>query len=76
MMSGTLRAQWRLVSGFTLFSIATFAGAASAVVAPLQVGQQAPAFSLPDQSGKIRHLSDFRGHTVVLAFYPKDFTGG
>lgn len=41
-----------------------------------EVGQMAPDFSLPDQTGTIRHLADYRGKTVILAFYPKDFTGG
>ncbi len=44
--------------------------------ADVEVGQQAPDFALPDQSGKIHHLSDYKGKTVILAFYPKDFTGG
>ena len=41
-----------------------------------ELGQPAPDFSLPDQNGKIHRLADYRGKTVVLAFYPKDFTGG
>ncbi len=44
--------------------------------ADLQMGQPAPDFSLPDQFGKVHHLADYRGKTVVLAFYPKDFTLG
>jgi peroxiredoxin Q/BCP len=44
--------------------------------AELQVGQTAPAFSLPDQDGVIHSLAEYRGKTVVLAFYPKDFTAG
>jgi cytochrome oxidase Cu insertion factor (SCO1/SenC/PrrC family) len=44
--------------------------------ADVEVGQQAPNFALPDQSGKIHQLTDYRGKTVILAFYPKDFTGG
>lgn len=45
--------------------------------APLAAGAAAPDFSLPDQHGKIHHLnSELAGHTVVLAFYPKDFTKG
>ena len=41
------------------------------------VGDEAPAFTLPDQAGKEVSLADNRGReSVVLAFYPKDFTGG
>ena len=42
----------------------------------LKVGQKAPAFSLPNQDGKIVSLSDFKGKKVVLYFYPKDDTPG
>ncbi len=42
----------------------------------LKVGQKAPAFSLPDQNGRIRRLSDFAGKKVVLYCYPKDDTPG
>ena len=46
-----------------------------------QVGDVAPDFSLPGatQAGltpKPLHLSDFRGQTVVLAFFPKARTKG
>ena len=40
------------------------------------VGSLAPDFALPDQHGKIHHLSDYRGLWVVLYFYPKDDTPG
>ncbi len=36
----------------------------------------APDFSLPDEGGLNRKLSDFRGKDVVLYFYPKDDTPG
>ncbi|GEM86823.1 thioredoxin-dependent thiol peroxidase [Meiothermus granaticius] len=39
-------------------------------------GDPAPSFSLPDQNGKIHHLSDYKGKWVVLYFYPKDDTPG
>ena len=39
-------------------------------------GALAPAFTLPDQSGKPRSLAEFRGKWVVLYFYPKDDTPG
>jgi len=43
---------------------------------PLTVGAPAPAFSLPDDTGQIIDLSNFRGKKVVLYFYPKDDTPG
>ena len=42
----------------------------------LEIGTQAPEFSLPDQNGDMRSLSDFRGTKVVLYFYPRDMTAG
>lgn len=39
-------------------------------------GTKAPDFSLPDQNGEMRQLSDFLGEWVVLYFYPKDDTPG
>jgi peroxiredoxin Q/BCP len=42
----------------------------------LQEGIKAPAFTLPDASGKMISLSDFAGKTIVLYFYPKDNTPG
>jgi len=44
---------------------------------PLQVGDEAPEFSLPKANGELVRLSDFRGKAeVVLFFYPKDNTPG
>lgn len=42
----------------------------------LAPGQAAPGFRLPDQSGTMHNLSDYRGRWVVLYFYPKDDTPG
>ena len=43
----------------------------------LKVGQDAPAFSLPATNGRTIQLSEFKGKKkVVLAFFPKAFTGG
>jgi peroxiredoxin Q/BCP len=42
----------------------------------LKVGKKAPAFSLPNQDGKVVSLSDYKGKKVVLYFYPKDDTPG
>ena len=40
------------------------------------VGDSAPDFTLPDDMGAERRLSDERGKWVVLYFYPKDDTPG
>ena len=42
----------------------------------LEVGTVAPDFTLPDQNGDNRALSDYRGKKVVLYFYPRDNTSG
>ena len=42
----------------------------------LAVGTKAPAFTLPDQNGKMHSLEDYRGKKVILYFYPKDNTSG
>ena len=42
----------------------------------LVIGAPAPAFTAPDQSGATVSLSDFKGKTVILYFYPKDDTPG
>ena len=42
----------------------------------LEPGTKAPDFTLPDQDGIPRSLSDWRGQKVVLYFYPKDMTAG
>nr|WP_308509184.1 thioredoxin-dependent thiol peroxidase [uncultured Stomatobaculum sp.] len=39
-------------------------------------GTKAPDFTLPDQNGELRKLSDYRGQKVILYFYPKDMTAG
>ena len=43
---------------------------------PLEEGIAAPDFDLADESGKQHKLSDYRGQTIVLYFYPKDDTPG
>ncbi len=42
----------------------------------LQAGDQAPDFELPDQNGDPVKLSDLKGQTVVLYFYPRADTPG
>ena len=52
------------------------AGVGRAAAQPLQVGDQAPAFTLPGTDGETHRLSDYAGTPVVLAWFPKAFTGG
>ena len=42
----------------------------------LTIGTKAPDFTLPDQNGNMRTLSEFKGQKVILYFYPKDMTSG
>jgi len=46
------------------------------VDAVLEAGDKAPSFTLPDQNGEKVKLSDLKGQTVVLYFYPKANTSG
>lgn len=39
-------------------------------------GTKAPDFTLPDQNGQPRKLSEYLGQRVILYFYPKDMTAG
>jgi len=40
------------------------------------LGNLAPEFTLRDEDGKMRSLSDYRGGFVILYFYPRDMTAG
>ena len=42
----------------------------------LEIGTKAPEFTLPDQNGTLRSLSEFQGKKVILYFYPKYNTSG
>ena len=42
----------------------------------LEVGDVAPEFELAGSDGAVHRLSDYAGQHVVIAFFPKAFTGG
>jgi hypothetical protein len=42
----------------------------------LKVGDRAPEFALQGSDGKVHRLSDYKGKTVVLAWFPAAFTAG
>ena len=48
---------------------------ATASAAPA-VGDPAPNWTLPGSDGQTHTLADLRGRHVVIAFFPKAFTGG
>lgn len=65
---------------FLLLSILTIGnltiGNSALAANHLEVGQPAPEFELPDQTGQLHSLEDYRDQWVVLYFYPKDDTPG
>lgn len=54
----------------------TAAALTQSPAAELKVGDQAPNFALAGSDGKTHRLSDYKGRAVVLAWFPKAFTGG
>ena len=62
------------VGALGLTAGATRAQEASAVM--LKPGDPAPPFSLKGSDGKTHSLSDMKGKTVVVAWFPKAFTTG
>ena len=42
----------------------------------IKVGDNAPAFVLKDQDGKVHKLSDYRGQRVIVYYFPKADTPG
>jgi thioredoxin-dependent peroxiredoxin len=67
--------KWLAIAGIAVAGFLFWRGVASAADAP-KAGDAAPAFTLPDQTGKTRSLADYRGKWLVLYFYPKDDTPG
>ncbi len=61
----------RLLAPLALLGFAPIAAADG-----LTVGEPAPEFELPDQTGQLHSLEDYRDQWVVLYFYPKDETPG
>lgn len=75
----TLRSFVRTLSqsALLLASMAFGTAALAQEVAVLEVGDKAPDFSLPASDGETYSLAQFIGvKPIVIAFFPKAFTGG
>ncbi len=67
----------RLITTLGLGIGLVLVGGAGAVRAELKVGDKAPAFELKGSDGKTYTLDQFKGKSaVVIAWFPKAFTGG
>ncbi len=63
--------------GMTLVGLGLAASALGTGTKAPGVGDIAPAFALSGSDGKTHSLADFKGRqAVVLAWFPKAFTGG
>ena len=71
------RILWSTLAACGMAAALAASGQAADSAADLKVGDKAPEFTLPGTDGKTYSLADFRGKkAVVLAWFPKAFTGG
>ena len=66
----------RVLSRAVMTAALLIVAAAPARADELKVGDPAPDFTLTGTDGKTYTLSQLKGKTVVLAWFPKAFTGG
>ena len=68
---------WLSVGLGAVLSMVTSSAMMAQAPAELKVGDMAPAFSAPGSDGKTHTLAESNGkQAVVLAWFPKAFTGG
>ncbi len=66
-----------MMKGMVLFALGLAAASAGAGTKEPGVGDIAPAFTLSGSDGRTHSLADSKGRqAVVLAWFPKAFTGG
>ncbi len=66
----------RRIQTIALVLVAIGVFASGAWAQELKVGDVAPNFTLQASDGKTYTLAQLKGKTVVLAWFPKAFTGG
>jgi peroxiredoxin Q/BCP len=66
----------RCIRQITFMLVAISVWATGVYAQGLKVGDTAPDFTLKASDGQTYTLSKLRGKTVVLAWFPKAFTGG
>lgn len=71
-----MRAFFRNTTGALLALLALSTLPALGETEALRAGDAAPPFTLPGTDGNTHRLSDYAGRWVVLAFFPKAYTGG
>jgi peroxiredoxin Q/BCP len=67
---------WLTVAAACLTLAASVVAQQPQATPELKVGEKAPDFSLPGTDGQTYTLAGLKGRTVVLAWFPKAFTGG
>ena len=72
---------WAVACGLAAMGAALQQGTPPAQPPPppepiLKVGDRAPEFELQGSDGKVHRLSEYKGKTVVLAWFPAAFTAG
>jgi hypothetical protein len=73
----TLRTALTLAGGVALAVVSAITGFGQSNGPELKAGDMAPAFNLPGSDGRTHSLADYTGKSaVVLAWFPKAFTGG
>lgn len=71
-----MRWNWRAAVAAIAIVGAACASGTGAESPVLKPGDPAPPFALPGSDGKVHRLENLRGTAVVIAWFPKAFTGG
>jgi len=71
---------WALACGVAALAAAVQQGGSAPKTPPpeptLKAGDRAPDFALQGSDGRVHRLADYKGQTVVLAWFPAAFTAG